>query len=52
MSSHSETELWVRFAPIGVLLFLPGFVFGLLFCGSKNRVVEVSYARGSSGVGL
>ena len=37
----------MRFAPIGVLLFVLGFVVGLLVCGGKNRIVEVSYPRGS-----
>ena len=41
----SETELWVRFAPIGVLLFFLGFVLGVLVCGGKNRTVEVSYTN-------
>ena len=40
-----ETELWVRFAPVGVLLFLLRFVLGLGVQG-KNRTVEVSCPNG------
>ena len=48
---NSETELWVRFAPIGVLLLPLGFVLGLLVHGGKNRTAEVSYPNGRRGVG-
>ena len=48
----SEAELWVRFAPIGVLLFLLGFVVSVLVCGGKNRIVEVSYPSEKRRVGL
>ena len=47
----SVAEFWVRFAPIGFLLFLLGFVVGSLVCGGRSRVVEVSYPTGSRSVG-
>ena len=46
----SGSDFSLRFGPIGVLLFLLGFVLGLLVRGRRTQVVEVSYPAVSRGV--
>ena len=52
VSSQFRDRTLGEIVPIGVLLFLLGVAVGSLVCGGKNRIVEVSYPRGSRRVGV